>query len=102
MAVIFLSGMLLGSTLGLGGIRKRVSQIEAHRNSLSSEKIQEMWVTIEKLGRDVGGLFGLSLLSGGAVPTLTHEFIITGHFDLGELLQALRRPHSFPVLSRCG
>lgn len=31
MAVIFLSGLLLGSTSGLG-IRKRVSQIEAHRN----------------------------------------------------------------------
>lgn len=57
---------------------------------------------MEKLGREVGGLFGPWLLSGGAMPTLTHEFIITGHFDLGELLQALRRPHSSQVLSRCG
>lgn len=38
-AMIFLSELLLGSTSGLGGIRKRVSQIEAHRKPLSSEKI---------------------------------------------------------------
>lgn len=38
-AVIFLSGLLLGSAVGLGAIRKHVSQIEAPRNPLFSEKM---------------------------------------------------------------
>lgn len=38
-AVIFLSGLLLGSTSGVGGIRKCVQHAEANRNPLSSEEM---------------------------------------------------------------